>query len=38
MRRRKNWTMTWVVFIHNVGHVLTEYVDGRATWIRGVKQ
>lgn len=28
MRQRKNWTMSWVVFVPNVGHVLIEYVNG----------
>lgn len=37
MKRRKNWIMSWVSFIPNKGHVYTEYRDGRAIWIAGVK-
>ena len=27
--RKKKWEMEWVVFIHNVGHVLVRIVDGK---------
>lgn len=36
MRSRKHWAMEWTTFIPNVGHVFTQYVDGRAIWIAGV--
>ena len=36
--RNRHWSMEWVTYLPNVGHVLTQYVDGRAVWLAGVKQ
>ena len=35
--RRRNWTVEWTTFIPGQGHVFTQYVDGRAIWLAGVR-
>ena len=37
MKNRKSWVVSWVSFIPNKGHVYTEYRDGRAIVIAGVR-
>lgn len=36
--RRRSWTIEWVVYIPGQGHCLTQYTDGQAVWLAGVKQ
>jgi hypothetical protein len=35
--KKRSWTMEWVTYLPNVGHVLTQYIDGKAVWLAGVK-
>lgn len=32
---KRTQIVEWVTFIPNKGHVLTQYVNGRAVWLAG---